>query len=151
MTVEQAILARVLSLSTVRAITADRWWLTIYPQQPTTPAGRVQLVDDPAGYHLRGPDGTRRARVQVDTQVSEAAAANLAVNPYNLLTDLHGALEGDGKGPQASGLSGWVGEVGSPPFLIRGCFTIERRGPRYDPEELQTLTMSQDYYVWWAQ
>lgn len=149
MTVEEAVLARVMALPAVQALTADRWWLTMYPQRPTLPAGRVQLIDDPSGYHLRGPEGTRRARVQVDTQVDDASAAGLNLNPYAVLTTLADAIEGDGEGPNASGLSGWYGDLGSPAFLVRGCFQIDRRGPRFDPEELKTLTMSLDYHVWW--
>lgn len=150
MTVEEAIIARILTLSPVTALTSTRWWLLKLPQSPVYPAGRVQLIDDPEGYHLRGPDGTTRARVQVDMYVDEHKALSLGRNPYDLLAEIADAVDGDGKGPDATGLSGWHGDIGSPAFHIQGCFRIDR-GVRYDPEELQVLTMSQDYYVWGRQ
>lgn len=148
MTAADVVIARLLTIGAVTAITGNRWWLVKLPQKPIYPAGRVQLIDEPGAYHLRGPGNTRRARVQVDAYVDEATAAAAGQNPYTVLTALTEAIEGDGLGEQASGLSGWKGEIGSPPVIVRGCFLIDSDGPRYDFEELRSLRMRMDYYVW---
>lgn len=144
MTVEQAIRLRVSALPAVVAIASTRVYLDKLPQTPTYPAIRVQLVDEPGGVHLRGPDGLLRARVQVDHFVDEAASGS---DPYADVEALEAATRGDGKGTAATGLSGWKGQVGSPPFVVRGCFRTNRLR-RYDPDELRVLTMSVDYIVW---
>ena len=143
MTVEEAITVRVSALAAVIALAGDRVYLDKLPQSPTYPAIRVQLVDDPASYHLRGPDGLSRARVQVDHYADEATASS---DPYAAVAALEAATRGDGKGTSATGLSGWIGDVGSPPFVVRGCFRTNRLR-RYDPDELRLLTMSVDYIV----
>jgi hypothetical protein len=144
MTVEEAIRARILMLSAVTAVVGTRVWLDKLPQSPIYPCARVQLIDDPASYHLRGPDGTTRARVQVDAYAKEGAGGD----PYGQVTALAAAINGNGLGDSATGLSGWRGVIGSPAFEVTGCFRIDRTR-RYDPEELRILTMSQDYYVWY--
>jgi hypothetical protein len=142
-TVEEAITARVEGLAAVIALAGDRVYLDKLPQSPTYPAVRVQLIDDPTTYHLRGPNGLSRARVQVDHYVHEDSGED----PYAAITALEAATKGDGKGTAATGLSGWKGSVGSPPFAVRGCFRTNRLR-RYDPDELRVLTMSVDYIVW---
>jgi hypothetical protein len=141
-TVEEAIWARVNSLPAVAAIASTRVYLEKLPQSPTYPCVRVQLVDDPQLYHVRGPQGSRRARVQVDAFVQEVSG----VDPQARVSALSAAIDGDGLGRDASGLSGFIGGIGSPPFEIQGCFRVDRTR-RYDPDELRVLTMSQDYMV----
>lgn len=144
MTVEEAIRARVASLSAVTAIAGARVYLDTLPQGVTYPAVLVQLVDDPDRYHLRGPEGLCRARVQVDAYVHEESG----VDAYAVVAELAAAINGDGLGRSASGISGWAGGVGSPPFEVTGCLRLDRMR-RYDPEELRVLSMRQDYYVWY--
>lgn len=144
MTVEEAVYTRVAALAAVITLAGTRVYLDKLPQSPTYPAIRVQLIDDPASFHLRGPDGLSRARVQVDHYVDEAASGS---DPYAAVEALEAATRGDGKGTEATGLSGWIGSVGSPPFVVRGCFRTNRLR-RYDPDELRVLTMSTDYIVW---
>ena len=142
MTVEEAIAARVAELAPVVAIVSGRVYLERLPHSPTFPAVLVQIVDDPSRYHLRGVDGVKRARVQVDAFARESSG----VDAYAAVTGLAEAIDGNGNGTAASGLSGWKGHVGSPPFVILGCFRADRLR-RYDPDELNLLTMSQDYMV----
>jgi hypothetical protein len=146
MNVEAAIAARIAAISAVTAIVSGRVYLDLLPQSPTYPAVLVQLVSDPSRYHLRGVVGLKRARVQVDAYAMKTSG----VDQYSAAVALADAIDGDGKGTAASGVSGWIGFVGSPPFEIRGCFRTSRLR-RYDPDELNLLTMTQDYYVsYWS-
>ena len=147
MRVEEAILVRLLSLSPVTAITSTRWFLLKLPQSVVYPAGRVQCVDEQVPMHLRGPVGTNSARVQVDMYVNEATSG---MNPYTRLGQLADAVEGDGLGPNASGLLGWKGDIGSPAFRVLGIFRAGDYGVRYDAEELKVLTRTHDYFVHWT-
>lgn len=142
MTPEEIIAARVAALPAVIALVDDRVFLDKLPAAVTFPAVRVQLIDDVGGYHLRGKNQPVRARVQVDAYVHETSGSD----PYAGVTALADAIDGDGKGPAASGLSGWKGRVGSPPVVVHSCFRTSRLR-RYDPDELNLLTMSQDYLV----
>lgn len=146
MTVEQAIWTRVLALSPVTALVSTRVYLERLPQSPTYPAVRVQEVDDPSSYHLRGPQRLGKARVQVDAFAAEASG----VDPYASGAALAAAIHGDGFGASATGLSGWIGSIGSPAFEVLGCFRVDRRRS-YDPDELRLVTMSLDYYVWYRE
>lgn len=142
MTVEEVIAARVASLAPVVALVGARVFLDKLPNSVVMPSVLVQLVDDIDGFHLRGKNKPQRARVQVDAYVHEESG----VDPYAQVIALAGAIDGDGKGPAATGLSGWKGSVGSPPVVIHGCFRTSRLR-RYDPDELNLLRMSQDYIV----
>lgn len=146
MTVEEAVRTRVAALAAVTAIVGARVYLDALPQSPVYPAVRVQMIDDGASFHLRGPVGTKAARVQVDAYAREASGAD----PYAQAALLASAIEGDGQGPAATGLSGWVGELGSPPFSVAGAFRVARTR-RFDPEELRVVTMSQDFIVWYRE
>lgn len=143
MTVEEAVLARLQDVSAVTAIVGDRIYLDKLPQSPTYPAVRVLMVDDPKGQHLRGTLGTTRGRVQVDAYVSEEHSAA----PYVDIAALTEAIEGDGNGPSASGLFGWIGSIDG--IRIVNVQHAAGRRRQYDPLELQVLTMILDYYVWY--
>lgn len=143
MTVEQIIADRVAELPTVVALVGSRVYLDKLPHSPTYPAVRVQLVDDvEPRYHTRGRNRPITARVQVDAFAHEASG----VDPYAQVTALAEAIDGDGEGPAASGLSGWKGRVGSPSVTIHSCFRTSRLR-RYDPDELNLLIQTQDYLV----
>lgn len=138
-----AIRDRVAGLSPVTALASSRVYLDQMPQSPQYPCVRVQLVDDLSAYHLRGPNGRGTARVQVDAFSKKASG----VDPYQGASDLADAINGNGLGANASGLSGFVGTIGgSPGVEILGCFTIDRRR-QFDPDELNVVTVSQDYRV----
>lgn len=143
MTIEEAIRARVGGLASVIALVGSRVHLDRLPQSPTYPAVCVQLIDDGSSYHLRGPIGTTQARVQVDAYVKEGSG----LDAYSRVSSLAAAIHGDGRGPTATGLSGWIGSIGSPALDVLSCFRVSRTR-RYDPDELHVLTQSQDYMVW---
>lgn len=134
-------IARLHQLSDVTALVGSRIYLDKLPQNCTMPAVRVQLVDEPTDYHLRG--GQRdHARVQVDAYAREVSGGDT----YATAMALANAIHGDDAG---SGLSGWAGEVGSPAMTITGILRIDRTRD-YDPEELRTLRQRQDYWVWFV-
>lgn len=137
MTPEEAVCARLLDISAVTNIVGSNVLLDKLPQEGDYPCVLVQLVHEPTDYHLRG--GIRdMARVQVDAYVKDVGDA------YASVVALADAIHGDDAG---SGLSGWIGSLGSPPeFRVRGIFRIDRtRG--YVPEELRLLRQRQDYWV----
>ena len=144
MRVETAILTRLVGLAPVTALAGTRVYLDVLPQAPTYPCVRVSLIDELPAYHARGPVGVRWARVQVDA----FAAVASGVDPYDQAEVLAEAIEGDGAGPAASGLSGWIGEIGSPALSVLGVFRATRTR-LYDPDELRVVTMSQDFIVWY--
>lgn len=145
MTVEEAVVDRLLSLTAVTALVSAtdaahaRIYLDKLPQSPLYPCIRVTNVSDRSGAHLRGGDGSGRARVQVDAFAKEVSG----VNPKALSEAVADAVRGPGDG---TGLHGWQGAIGSPAFLVRACLFEERRDS-YDPEELRVVTVSQDFMV----
>lgn len=109
------------------------------PQRVTLPAIRVQLVDEPSDYHLRGTDNLRRTRIQTDVFSVEASGSD----PYALATDVADAID-----TVLSGFRGFV-NTGSPPgLIIDGLFRMSRM-PMYEAEELREVRIMQDYVVWW--
>ena len=107
------------------------------PQKPTLPAVRVQVIDDPEQYHLRGGAGIARARVQVDSYAAEGSGTD----PYETASGLADAIDGDDAG---SGLSGFAGHVED--VFIASMQRIDRR-PFYEAGELRLVRIQQDYYV----
>lgn len=94
------------------------------PQQLATwPAVRVQLIDAPKDYHLRGGAGLYPAVVQVDAYAPESSGGD----PYDTVTTLADEINGDDAG---SGVSGWTGTVDD--LQVTGAFLIDRR-PMYEP------------------
>ena len=144
MTPEEAIVARLEALAPVTLLVDDRIYLHMLPQGVTYPAVRVQLVSEDEDYHARGGIRMRAARVQVDAYTVDEDG----VDAYDSLAALTVAIDGDGNGTAATGLSGWKGSVGSPAFDVAGCFRVMRLGPRYDADELNVLTMTQDYRLY---
>lgn len=142
MTIEEAVRARIASLTAVTAIVGDRIWTDVIPESAVYPAVRVLEITDVDDQHLRGPEGVKRARVQVDAMIRDTGSADV----YATLADLAAAIHGDGLGRSASGVFGWIGGVGSPPLRIQGV-TASARVRRYDPDELQVLTFSRDYFL----
>lgn len=142
MTVEEAVATRVAALAAVVALAGARIYVEKLPQAPVYPCVRVVLVDDIDSYHQRGINGLVEARVQVDAFAQEASGAD----PYAEVAALAQAIDGDGLGAAATGLSGWIGRVGSPALEMASVFRADRRR-HYDPEELRVVTMSQDYIV----
>jgi hypothetical protein len=138
MTVEDAVVARLASLTAVTALVGSRIYLDKLPQEPSYPCVRVQLIDEVESYHLRG-GGLKTARIQVDACARERSG----VSAYGLAATVAAAIHGNDAG---SALSGWTDAIGSPAFRIFACLRVDRRR-QYDPDELRVVTMSQDYQV----
>lgn len=136
MTPEAAVRQRIIDLTTSAA---SRVYMLKLPQQPTLPAVRVQRVVGIRGQHLRGPDGSYRTRVQVDTFATTHAAAS----------DLADEILGDGLGPNASGLWGWVGELGSPAIRIKNIEVDPEGSTQFEADELNQARLRTDYIVHW--
>lgn len=132
MTVEIATRAHLLTVSAVSAIVATRIYQLVLPQKPTLPALRLQLIDQPIGYHQRGPDGATRSRLQIDAYGSAAVA-----DPYGAVLALADAVD--------DALSGQVFE--SDGLQITGCRRSSRR-VGYEAEEMRVVRCIQDYTIW---
>lgn len=143
MTPEGAIWTRIASLSAVTAIVGARVYLDKTPQDPTYPLVLVYAAGDHRGQQLRGPDGGGEARVSVEARAHEDSG----VDTYTVMA-LFDAIEGDGAGPQATGVFGWVGSVGSDPTIaIQNCAHRGTRDRFYDPAAQRVLRMTQDYWI----
>ncbi|HEX8030275.1 MAG TPA: DUF3168 domain-containing protein [Vicinamibacterales bacterium] len=138
MTIEQIVVERLLSIVAVTSLVSTRVYLDKLPQSPVYPCVRVTLIDELEDYHLRG-GGLKTVRIQVDGFAKELSG----IDPYAMAAAVSDAIHGDDAG---SGLSGWIGEFGSPALQVQACLRVDRRR-YYDPEELRVLTMSQDYRV----
>lgn len=139
MTVEEAVVGRLLDIAAVTALVSTRVYLDKLPQSPTYPCVRVQLVSEVQEHHLRGGNSMKTARVQVDAFAREVSG----VNPYALAAAVADAIHG---GDDGTGLCGWTESIGSPALVVMAAFRLERRR-QYDPDELRVCTMSQDYQV----
>jgi hypothetical protein len=135
---EVAIATRLAADAAVAALVAARIYQLKLPQNPTLPAIRVQLISDALSYHLRGEEGIRRSRVQVDVYVADAGDAYAAAE--QLAEAVHAAL---------SGARFTLSDGGSPASTatVTGVFR-EARGTLYEAEELRLVRIQQDYSVW---
>lgn len=138
MSPEEAVLNRIVDLNTSAG---TRVYMLKLPQNVTLPAVRVQVIDDPGDYHLRGGSRPQVARVQVDAVAQEASG----VGAYEVALQLADEINGDDLG---SGLSGAIwSAAGSPTSLdVIGAFRVDRQ-PMYDPEELRQVRIRQDYSI----
>lgn len=140
MTPEEAVRAVLQTFGPVTALVSTRIHLQKYPQSPTYPCVRVLIVSEQTVPHLRGIDGLKSARVQVDASAKELSG----IDPYALAAAVADTVYGDGAG---GGLAGYHGDIGSPAFHVDSIVPIDRRS-FYDPDELRVLTISQDFRVW---
>ena len=145
MTIEQAIVERLKDQASVTALVGTRIYQLVLPQRPTLPAVRVQVIDEDDPQHLRGPVGKQQSRIQVDAYGAEAAG-------YVAVAAIAAAIHGDGLGGSATGLSGFVGDVGGSPAEIH-IAAVQRltRSPMYEAGELRLVRIRQDYRVTWAE
>lgn len=136
MSPEVAVADRIVDLNTSAG---SRVYMLKLPQNVTLPAVRVQLIDDPGDYHLRGGSRPQVARVQVDA----VAAEGDGVGAYEAALQLADEINGDDIG---SGISGAIWSTGSPSFEVIGAFRVDRQ-PTYDPDELRQVRIRQDYFI----
>lgn len=133
MTVDMAVVTRLGQVSAVTTLVSTRIFRLKLGQKPTLPALLVQLISEPKGHHLRGPDGAVRARVQVDVYVSESVA-----DPLGSVDTIGQAV--------TDALDGQVFTVGD--VRVTGALQMDRRS-EYEPPDLRLLRERQDYVVWW--
>jgi hypothetical protein len=138
-TLTAAIRTRLLAQSALTALVGTRVYALVIPQQPTLPAIRLQQIGRDEPMHLRGPVTVFRARLQVDAIAYSKETADA----------VDAAIDGDGLGPDATGLKGWTGEIGSPPFAVKAILPADVR-EMYHPEELKQYRISRDYFVWFS-
>lgn len=140
MTVETAIASRILALSGVTAIVADR--VRVLKLRPTDRlAVRIQQVSEVEPVHLRGSSGLLTCRVQVDSVAPEASQSD----PYAAANELDMAIKGDGAG---SGLSCWQGSIGSPGFEVLAILPAPGGLRReYDAGAVGLVKVMRDYMV----
>jgi hypothetical protein len=132
-TVETAVRTRLAAAGGVTAIAGQRVYQLVLPQKPTLPAVRVQLVDEPKTYHLRGGELMTRALVQTDCFGAESGG-------YAAVETLAAAVE--------TALTGEPFFVGTPSAIeITGAFRVSRR-PMFESGELRQVRISQDFVVW---
>lgn len=147
MTIEEAVRTRLLAISPVSALVSTRVWMFKLPQKPTLPAIRIQKISNVTHQHARGPVAQQTARIQVDAYDSELNVSD----PYASTTVLARAVHGDGLGPSATGLFGWIGVIASGGEFIR--MKAVRRvmdGPsEYEGGELRLVVNRQDYVIDW--
>ena len=134
MTAAAATKARLSSITAVTALVGARIYVDQLPQEPTLPAIRLHRISETEEAHLRGAGAARRARVQVDAVGRSLESA----------TALSNAAHGDGGG---SGLSGWTGDLGSPPTRVLAILPADVRSD-YEADEVKQWRVSRDYIVW---
>jgi uncharacterized protein DUF3168 len=135
-TVEEAVIARLVGHEAVDALVSGRVWNLILPESPALPAVRVQLVDAPASYHLRGGSLVDRSRVQVDAYAGVESGGDPYAGAVAVADAVHTAL------------SGAPFSIGSPAIIaILGAFR-ETRMPLYEPGALRLVRILQDYFIW---
>lgn len=139
MTVEHAVRSKLVATASVSDLVSTRVFQLRLPQKPTLPAIRLQLIDEPKDYHLRGESGATRARLQVDVYGSESVAS-VGNDPYESVTTIADAVD--------AVLSGQVFE--SEGLRITGSMRQSRR-VGYEAEELRVLRCTQDYTVWFKE
>lgn len=142
MTSADVVLARLATLSAVTTLASTRLYQMKLPQSPTYPAVRVQQISVVDTHHLRGVSQPTTYRVQVDAYVREASG----LDALGSCQALAAAIHGDGNGPSATGLHGWKGAIGSPPLTVQ-LVTRANYAEGYDPEELRTVRIRQEYMV----
>lgn len=133
MTAEEAVVDKLLATAAVTALVSQRVHQLILPQHPTYPAIRVQLIDEPEEYQLRGTSQPTYSRVQVDAYERVGA-----VDAYLTATTIAAAVN--------DALTVVLWEVGSPPFVVSGVFRKDKR-VLYEDEEFKLVRVMQDYRV----
>lgn len=141
MTVEVAVRAHLLADAAVIAIVGTRGYTLKFPQQPTLPAFRVQLIDEQESAHLRGGSVTKPARVQVDAVAAEASGVDAYAQASGLAAAISSAMMS--RAPFV------VSDGGSPSTALQ-LKVVDRqtRPPMYDPDELRLVMVGQDFMIW---
>jgi hypothetical protein len=132
MTISDAVCQHLVATPAVAALVGPRVYQLKLPQQPTLPAIRVQLIAEPARYHLRGVVNAWEALVQVDAYANEFDPA--FPDPYDRVAQIAAAID--------AALSGVIATVGT--IAVIGSFRTAR-SPLYEPGELRLARILQEY------
>jgi hypothetical protein len=132
MTITDAVCRWLLEAPAVAAMVGARVYQLKLPQQPTLPAIRVQLIAEPARYHLRGVVNAWEALVQVDAYANEFDPAY--PDPYDRVQTLAAVID-----ETVSGQTTTLDTI-----AIVGCFR-DSRMPLYEPQALREARILQDY------
>lgn len=135
MTVEEAVLARALDSSAVTTIAGDRGYGTRFDQEQVYPAFLVRLVVDPRNSHLRGPDGSQRAQVQIDCADQEQSGRDATATARSLAVAIMAAIS-----PEPF-------TIGSPLMEVKVPL-IDRR-ETYDPDDRRVVRVILDSVCWY--
>lgn len=146
MTGVEVAIARLKQISALTALVGTRIYNAVAPQKCSSPFVVVRLASDQRDAHLRGLVGLGRTRVQVDYYVDEASGVD-AKGQANAGADV---IFGDGNGPAATGLCGWVGDVGgSPPGAHVSAVFHAGRVEDEEFDERRRWRVRQDFMVHW--
>lgn len=141
MTPVAATKALIVSFPAFNALAGERAYALKLPQDPVLPAARLQQVSEIVQRHLRGRSSVRVARIQVDVYAQEGSG-----NPYQTAHSVMDAIYGEFDAGVVTGLAGFSGDVGSPPFHIdeiaASSFT-----ETYDPLERRQVIVSRDFFM----
>jgi hypothetical protein len=146
--IDDAVRERLLAISPLATLVSDRVYQLVLKQGERNASVRMLIVDEDAPQHLRGPDGTNTTRFQTDAYVT----VGTSTAPFAEVRAVASAIHGDGLGEDASGLFGFIGNVGGSPahFRILNVRRALKRGPTYEHEgEFVRLRVMQDYWVTW--
>jgi len=136
--------ARLLQVTALTAIVADRVYALILPQDGELPAVRVQAIDRNDPMHLRGTVGIITARVQVDHYAHRESGGD----PLQTARDMAAAAHGRFTGGVATGLAGWRGSIGGTQ-VDRIYLLVERE--EFQAAELDEVRVMQDYEITWRE
>jgi hypothetical protein len=75
MNFKEGVTARLLQAAPVIALAGDRINWVVRPQLSALPALTLQIIGDPRPQHLKGFDGARGTRLQIDAWAETSAAA----------------------------------------------------------------------------
>lgn len=146
MTAVEAVIERLEGLTALTALVATRIFNSVASEGCASPFVVVRNISDRREQHLRGMTDLTVDRVQVDFYVDETSGAD-AKGQANAGGDI---IFGDGNGPNASGLAGWVGTVGGSPATA-AILNVSPAGRRDEMEfdEVRRWCDSQDFMVSW--
>ena len=136
------------SVTAATTLVSTRIYAVNPPQKPTTPYLRVQRISSPHEQHLRGPHYPAAYRFQVDSCAAESDGGD----PLGVVQALAAAVIGNGLGPEASGLFGWIGTLGGSPMTIAvsNVELLHAGEPEFFPDELRMMRVRMDFLFYWS-
>lgn len=141
MLIEEAYRNRIIEvLSSSPGLTADVFTDTL-PQNPTYPCVLVQLIVENDLLNQTKRSALGQANVMVEVFAHESNGGD----PYAEASQIADAIDGDGQGEAATGLSDWRQRSGD--VEIDMSMRVQRRRG-YQADELRLVIISQEYKTW---